>query len=130
MKNVVIALILIGFCWVACGPGKNSDEATDSTEVVLVPDKGTMAVNNISATSKEKILGAWTGGEYDNATFDIRQDSMYNVEHLESYKYTLNKDSIKIYYPDFVYSAKIYFIKDTLVMSSEDGEAKYWKFKD
>lgn len=133
MKNLLILLLFAACCWTACDSGKDKNEVTDSTAVVLLPDSSVTektGVDNISPASKEKILGPWTGGEYGNATFDIRQDSMYNVEHLESYKYTLSNDSIKVYYPDFLYSAKIYFIKDTLVMQSEDGVAKYWKFTD
>lgn len=76
-----------------------------------------------------KLKGIWTDGTSENASFDIREDSIFYVEHLETYKYKLIADSIHIYYPDFVYSGKIGFEGDTLILSSEEGNSKFWRFK-
>lgn len=79
---------------------------------------------------ESKILGIWTDGSTENATFDIRKDSIYYVDQFKAYSYSLKEDSIKIHYSDFNYAAKIHFLKDTLVMDSKDyGVTKYWKFK-
>jgi len=77
------------------------------------------------------LIGIWTNGLTGNATMEIHKDSIFYVERFERYKYLLTNDSIKIYYPDYIYSAKCFFMKDTLVMSSkEDGMAKFWHFKE
>ena len=82
--------------------------------------------NNID----DKILGIWTDGTTENATFDIRKDSIFYVDQFESYRYLLKKDSINVYYSDYTYSAKVYFKKDTLIMDSKDyGVSKFSKFK-
>ena len=76
-----------------------------------------------------KILGVWTDGSTENATFDIGKDTIFYVDQLEGYKYFINKDSIRINYSDWTYTGKIRIEQDTLILSSEDGISKYWKFK-
>ena len=81
-------------------------------------------------TNQHEVMGVWTNGNTAKATFKIGKDSIYYVDELKSFKYELTADSIKIHYADFNYAAKIRFIKDTLVMQSQDeGDAKYWRFK-
>jgi hypothetical protein len=131
MKNLLIALLLIAVGCFACGPVENKTDVDDTTKIVLSnKDIKVKSSDGISPATKDKMLGPWTSEGYNNAVFDIRKDSIYYIEDFASYKYDLTQDSIKIDYPDGAYSAKIYFIKDTLVMRSEDGEAKYWKFTD
>lgn len=84
---------------------------------------------NIPTSNKDRLLGIWTDGNTENATFDIQRDSIFYVDQLSAYKYTIKDDSITISYPDWVFSGKVRFSKDTLVISSEDGQTKYWKFK-
>ncbi len=80
------------------------------------------------ASLKDKIVGIW-GGEYsENAVFDIRKDSIYNVDQFKTYKYSLKDSIITIFYPDFIYSGKVSFIKDTMVMESDGEKSKFWKF--
>jgi len=126
MKKYLILLFVVSFY--SCSTPKekgNSKDTLKSTEKIE-----TLKNVNESNIDNKKITGIWTDGNSENATFDIRKDSIYYVEQFKSYKYSLTNDSIKIHYPDFTYSAKIYFLKDTLVMDSkEDGIAKFWKFK-
>ena len=84
-----------------------------------------------SNIQKTQILGAWTDGKYENATFDIQQDSIFYTDEMVSYPYTLKGDSITIRYPDMSFMGVVYFIKDTLVLSDpEFGTTKYYRFKD
>lgn len=76
-----------------------------------------------------KILGVWTDGNTENATFEIGEDSILYVERLTSYKHSLTGDSLKIMYPDYVYAGRISFKDDTLVMDSNEGTSKFRKFK-
>lgn len=78
----------------------------------------------------DKLRGIWTDGSSENATFDIGKDSIYYVDQFASFKYALTGDTIKIKYPEWTFVGHINFLKDTLVIKSEDGLTKYWKFKD
>lgn len=79
--------------------------------------------------SSDDLIGAWTDGGTENATFNIQKNSIFYVDQLTAYKYSLNGDSIKIFYPDWVFSGAVRLTKDTLVIVSEDGTTKYWRFK-
>ncbi|QHS55776.1 hypothetical protein GWR56_09600 [Mucilaginibacter sp. 14171R-50] len=91
------------------------------------------AVNKIPAVTKDMIMGTWTNGSTENASFDIGRDSIYYVEYFKSFKYELNKNVITIHYPDsFNYTGKIRFVNDTMIMRSiekTDAPSKFWKFK-
>jgi hypothetical protein len=86
--------------------------------------------DNAKQTNQSDLSGVWTDGSSENATLDIRKDSIYYVDQSASYKYSLSNDSIKILYPDWTFTGAVIFNKDTLVIASEDGTTKYWKFKD
>lgn len=75
------------------------------------------------------IIGIWTDGQTENATFQIKKDSIYYVDHLENYFYRMESDSISIHYPDMIFKAKVLMKKDTLVLQTSEANYKYWKFK-
>lgn len=81
-----------------------------------------------SITRLNPLLGGWTDGYTDNATFWIDIDSIHFVEHFNAYKYTLYKDSIEINYNDFIYRGSVLFHKDTLIFSSKGDISRYWPF--
>ena len=81
-------------------------------------------------SSNISLIGPWTSGLSDNALFDVRKDSIFYVEDLESYKYILVGDSIKIYYPGYTFSGKVNLQQDTLTITSEGEESRYWRFRD
>jgi hypothetical protein len=85
--------------------------------------------NKTQSSLKDKIKGIWTDGNSKNATFDIRDNSIRYVEHFATYKYELSGNTIKIKYPDFVYTSTLSFQKDTLIMTSNGESVKFWKFK-
>ena len=77
------------------------------------------------------ILGVWTGGAGPNASVQIENDSIYNVEHLERAKYKLAGDSLTIYYSDEPLKVKIKKLdKDSLIYVSKYGETRMWRFTD
>jgi hypothetical protein len=80
---------------------------------------------------KDKIQGVWTDGSDVNASLLISGDTVVFIEQ-PPYKYELGNDSIKIFYPDHAYKAKLFFKNDTLIMDEggAEGLIKYWAFKD
>jgi hypothetical protein len=126
MKNLLILLTAV-CCFSCTAPVKqqSTDDSLAAKKVVAVAK-----VDNPENALKDKIIGIWTGGESENATFDMRKDSVYYVDQFETYKYILKKDTITMFYTDGPLSFKIHFVKDTLVMESKDfGVSKFWKFK-
>jgi hypothetical protein len=104
----------------SCSPNNQSkDNTSDST---ISPNKP------IQDKLETKILGIWTDGTTDNAAFEIRKDSIFYVDQLLTFKYSIDKDSIQINYNDWVFKSKIFIQKDTLFLSSEFDTSKYWHF--
>lgn len=79
---------------------------------------------------RKKIIGIWTQKGSINADFKIDNKTFYYVEDFAYYKYSLNGDFIKIYYPDYIYEGKVSFKNDTLIISNKDGVGKYWRFNE
>jgi hypothetical protein len=107
-------------------PTSQKDTLTQSNGVAI--DTSTKATIR-QLTDKNEIIGIWESENKEPLTVEINKDSIYYTEHFESHKYILKGDSIFINYPDFIFAAKVYFDRDTLVMESEDGKSKYMKFK-
>lgn len=79
---------------------------------------------------RKKIIGIWMQKGSINADFKIDNKTFYYVEDFAYYKYSLNGNLIKIYYPDYIYEGKVSFKNDTLILSNKDGEGRYWRFKE
>jgi hypothetical protein len=116
-----LSLLLLVYC-------KCSHTTTKKESVTSKPTEEQTPVD-ILAFNKDRFLGAWTDGSTENATFDIQRDSIFYVDQITAYKYNFEGDSITINYPDWVFCGKVSFIKDTLVITAEDGTTKYWEFK-
>ena len=79
-------------------------------------------------SNQHELLGIWMRDNKELLTVKIDLDSIYYIEHFESHKYTLKKDSIFINYHDYLFAAKLYFLNDTLIMESENELTKFYKF--
>jgi len=126
-KNLFIFMVII-YC--SCNNVVQKSTNLNNTSKIINKHVSVDKIKTSSNIIEEKIIGIWTDGSPENATFDIRKDSIYYVDDFESFKYFLRGDIIEIHYSDFIYKAKVYFKKDTLVMDAKDDElAKFWKFK-
>ena len=80
--------------------------------------------------SKDKLFGAWTDGTTENAIFDIGKDSIFYVDQMKAFPYTLTGDSLTIVYPDMSYEGIVSLAGDTLILSNaEFGTSKFTRFK-
>jgi hypothetical protein len=76
------------------------------------------------------LKGIWAPKGDENATFYIKKSVIYYPDHFKSYKYQIIGDSIKIYYENFNQSFNYKFKgTDTLILSGEEGETDYYRFK-
>jgi hypothetical protein len=114
-----------------CGSneGKSSSqlETQDSFERVSHRVKASEGMD-----ANEKIIGLWTDGSSENASFKIGKDSVYYVDKFISYPYyTDDSDSIHIKFEDYIFSAHLSWHGDTLVFTDQDNVAtKYTRFLD
>ncbi|QIL76320.1 hypothetical protein [Hymenobacter sp. HDW8] len=117
MLKIVCALVVLSAC--------------DSRQNAM-SEKGDSIMNSVDKelidNFNSKILGSWTDSANNNAVFEIRKDSIYYIDQFAAYKYRLRGDSIVIFYPDLKFSGSISFHKDTLIITSIDGSAKFQKF--
>lgn len=123
--------ILLTVIFAGCNSGQNTVTIEDSLvmkDTTKRIKKAVEAIGQRTDGSNSNLLGAWTDGSSENASFEIRKDSIYYVDQFATYKYSLTGDIIKIYYPDWTFTGAINFSKDTLTIASEDGTTKYWKF--
>ena len=136
IKNMIVKYLFSALIILLshCNSGQDTETIRDITITkdtssqiekasVQVEDKG----NEIN---KLEVFGIWTDGSSENANFEIRKDSIYYVDQFASYKYSLSSDSIKILYTDWTFTGAVSFTKDTMIIASENGTTKYWKFKD
>jgi len=76
------------------------------------------------------LFGAWTDGSTENAIFDIGKDSIFYVDQLEAFPYTLKGDSLTILFPGMRFVSQARISGDTLVLTDTvSGEAKFTRYK-
>jgi hypothetical protein len=130
---VKVVLILILFFIFSCNSNKSSsDEENKSQPIVRGKYEGTASLlsDTVVHTHNSDLYGLWTDGSTENATFEIRKDSIYYVEQFAAYKYVLDEDFITIYYPDTTYRGRLKIVDDELEIVSEDGSTTFKKFND
>jgi hypothetical protein len=129
-RTIVLSFLVVAI--IAC---KDSNiESTMEENAVnkkdLSPKEHPTATLQNIIIEKEKLLGAWTDGSSENATFTFEKDSIFYTDEMVSYPYSLTGDSLIITYPDMSFQGRAYFINDTLVLSDpEFGTTKYTRFK-
>lgn len=119
MKNLLSILILL--LLIGCKQEKPTCKIESETKI------GTLN----SEITEPIIIGIWTDGSSENATFEIKPKSIYYVDHLQEYTYLLKHDTIEIRFPDYTYRAGIFLKNDSLIMNSKEyGQAKFWRSKE
>ena len=101
---------------------KPVDTATGTTTTVAIPEP------EAKSALRQKMLGVWSNEANPDGIFDITDSTFYYAHNYEEYRYQLNGNVITIAYPDATYTGKIMFNGDTLVMASDEGTAKYWRY--
>jgi hypothetical protein len=133
MKTKTTILTLLITAIQACST--NSDKVTDESMIVKETKAESTQVetsseNNGLIFTKRQLIGVWTDGTTENATFRIDADSLLNVEHLESYAWELKQDTLVIYYPEETYKGKITNLtKDAFTLQDEYTSATFERFE-
>lgn len=79
---------------------------------------------------KTKILGIWRDVEGENATFEIKPNSVFYFEHGTAYKYSLTGNVMNIKFPDYKFTGKVSCVNGTMVIDSKEfGVSKYKRMK-
>jgi hypothetical protein len=130
MKRILVTFFIV---FSACNsPLSTTKESSDTTVAVKQSPQFTQEdqVSPTELIDKNQILGAWTDGSTENATFDISKDSIFYLDEMTSFPYTLKGDSLTIVYPDMSFEGSARLIGDTLVLSDPElGTTKYTRFK-
>ena len=80
---------------------------------------------------KNSIKGIWTDKSTENATFEIKDKTIYYVDDFATYKYTFKNNIIKIYYSDYTFTGKVSFKNDIMFIKYSSGVVtKYVRFKE
>ncbi|GAO42511.1 hypothetical protein FPE01S_01_15260 [Flavihumibacter petaseus NBRC 106054] len=129
VDGVLNALLLIGIFITPFIVGATIHEYEPSVKITPAATATTPSIEKSYSISPDSIIGVWTDGTNEFASFHIMKDSIYYTDQGESYPYRLKENTITIIYPDFTYKATLRMKKDTLVMYSEDyGASKFWRF--
>lgn len=113
-----------------------NNKNTNSTEVAQIADKVTVKVDSVKETpivdvKQEMLIGAWTDGSSENASFGIDKDSIFYVDAFETYHYKMSADSIFIDFIDWTSEIKVTKLtEDSMVWESDMGKSILWRFKD
>ena len=125
MKSIgIFFLIIISSIRCHSVDVKNGKNVIDSSHLKL------NSIEVLKPNLKTKVQGIWGSNISENAVFEIRPDSIYNVDQFKTYPYEIIDSIITIQYADFTFKGRISFIKDTMVIESDGEKSKYWKFKD
>jgi hypothetical protein len=85
--------------------------------------------DTIAVKSAKQIKGSWVDLGKETLIVDITINTITYREHHESHKFKIRGDSIYIYYFDFILSGRPYVVKDTFIISMQDGKDKYLRVK-
>ncbi|MEI6946711.1 hypothetical protein V9K67_05870 [Paraflavisolibacter sp. H34] len=127
--------ILIAFIFVcsACSSSVSNTKGSADSPSAIEPTSLRVDVdrdNPVRSTDKALLLGAWTDGSTENATFNVGKDSIFYLDEMTSFPYTMKGDSLTIFYPDMSFQGTAKFAGDTLILSDpEFGMTKYTRFK-
>jgi hypothetical protein len=116
--NVQNWILLTTLAFAGCGSniGNSNSTAADTSRPVIANNIATKSMD-----SNEKLIGVWTDGSTENASIEIGRDSIFYVDRLASYPYSVDSNTISIKYSDFVYKALVSWRQDTLVFTDQDG---------
>ena len=123
-KNI---FIIPSFLLAACSSPTNN-ETSLTIKSISMPSSTNLPTPR-AINYKDSLLGNWSDGSDENATIQIQDDSVLYISHLDKYKYTIQNDSIKIFFPNNISASKIIFNGDTLWWISINDTTKLWKFK-
>jgi hypothetical protein len=77
---------------------------------------------------RNKIQGRWADAQQpEMPVFQVMLDSIYYIDHQQAYRYRITRDSVFIYYPDWLYAGKLKIESDTMIIYSESGESRFLK---
>lgn len=113
--SFILTAVLSQIFLISCSNGHSKSTSGELREIV----------DTVPVISSKQILGKWEAQDKEMLNVDITANSFIYKEHHESDQYQLSSDSIIIYYPDFTLSGKSYLVKDTLVISTANGEIKF-----
>lgn len=119
MRYILFLVVLLG-----CVEKKNVKNA-------LAQESGSIHTPiDTEIPAKNELLGVWTDGSGPNASFQIDEDSVFNVEHFTTTKYTYDNGEIRFHYDNEIYSSKIFKVHpDTLLFEDQYRKTKYWRFR-
>ena len=120
-----ILLTTLAFASCSSTIGNSNNTAADTPGPVIANNIATKSID-----SNDKLIGVWTDGSTENASIEIGRDSIFYVDRLASYPYSVDSDIISIKYSDFVYKVLVSWRQDTLVFTDQDGvPTKFTRFR-
>ena len=135
----IVSLFVVLFITACSGNGQNKGTNTppkDSLAKVrpLTIEPGDPEEENTAdsmlVNRDKQIAGTWTALDgSEDLTIAVSKDSIFYVEHSESHRYELKKDSIFIHYPDYTLAGKPLLLKDTFAIVTEDHVSKFARQK-
>ena len=133
MRKRILILIGISTLW-SCKHKESSFKKIavpiNKKENVEIKRVGKLDIIEKANPLNKKIIGIWTSEGSINANFKIDEKTFYYVDDFADYKYSLEGNIITIHYLDYVYKGKVSFKGDTLILSTEEREVKYWRFNE
>ena len=126
-KHLLPILVLLA----ACQNKDNTPAEPVPADTIVIEkiDSKTVTPSEPQSPLQQKMLGVWSNEANPDGIFDITDSTFYYAHNYEEYHYQLKDNIIKIKYPNATYIGKVSFKGDTLIMASEEGTAKYWKYR-
>jgi len=121
-------LLLMGLLFACNTPaGEDNNKPQEDTASAGNNDK---TVTKTASVTKEQIIGIWTNDSVETASIEIKQDSVYYADAMETYPYTVVGDTITIHYAEEDFHGSISLKNDTMFLSDPAfGVMKYTRVK-
>lgn len=130
MRTLIAFLVLFSACNSSVSDTKDAVDSVSTMSQNAQPTLNTVTSLPIS-NDRNLILGTWTDGSSENSSFDIGKDSIFYLDEMTSFPYTLKGDSLTIVYPDMSFQGTAKFSGDTLILNDpEFGTTKYTRFRE
>jgi len=131
-STIVSTVIVIIIFVVNLSASDSKFEVKKNSQIdnVKFVEKDTLENSKQKQNYTEKIIGAWTDNETENATIAFYADSMLYVDALNYVRYEIKSDTLIRYFDGLIDTSAILKLTiDSLIIESEYGLEEYMKFK-
>jgi hypothetical protein len=122
-KKVIILQVILITALLACNKQKIDNQMHPTNNGISIQKEIASKTTKtpVSVQKNHNIVGLWKIEGDDNPIFEISKDSIFYIDQGETFQYSISRDSIIIYYSDWIYKGLLKVQQDKNVITISDG---------